>query len=185
MIIAALPDAPTAGPISALLFSLMLTFCGVLQKPSALPSFWQFMWRVSPFTYMMGGWAGSGLQGRAVNCASNEFAVFDPPNNMTCGEYLAPYFSGGAIGKLLVADATSNCQYCPLQNADQYLATSDIYPSDIYRNLGISYGYVVFNICMAVLFYYLFRVKRVSVLRSLIRGVVKIVRRFQPEKKTE
>jgi ATP-binding cassette subfamily G (WHITE) protein 2 (PDR) len=43
MIIAAMPDAETAGNIATLLFSLMLTFNGVLQSPSALPGFWIFM----------------------------------------------------------------------------------------------------------------------------------------------
>lgn len=43
MIIAAMPDAETAGNIATLLFSLMLTFNGVLQNPTALPGFWIFM----------------------------------------------------------------------------------------------------------------------------------------------
>lgn len=43
MIIAAMPDAETAGNIATLLFSLMLTFNGVLQTPKALPGFWIFM----------------------------------------------------------------------------------------------------------------------------------------------
>ena len=40
MVIAVLPDAETAGNIATLLFSLVLTFNGVLQTPSALPGFW-------------------------------------------------------------------------------------------------------------------------------------------------
>ena len=177
MVISALPDAPTAGPIVALLFSMMLSFSGVLQKPSALPQFWMFMWRVSPFTYMLGGWAGAGLSGREVNCAANELAVFNPPANMTCGEYLAPYFAEGALGRLLIPDARQGCQYCTLQNADQYLALSDIYPEDVYRNLGISYGYVVFNTVVAVLFYYLFRVKRVNLLKYIVGPIVRLVKK--------
>ena len=171
MIIAPLPDAPTAGPIAALLFSLMLTFSGVLQKPSALPSFWKFMWRVSPFTYMVGGWAAAGINGNPINCADNELAFFNPPSNATCATYLQPYFEGGALGKLLNPTATAGCQYCPLQSADQFLALSDIYPSDIYRNLGISYAYVVFNAFAAVGLYYLFRVRKFSVVGS-INGLI-------------
>lgn len=37
MVIAALPDAETAGNVVTLLFSMMLTFNGVLQTPDALP----------------------------------------------------------------------------------------------------------------------------------------------------
>lgn len=43
MIIAAMPDAETAGNIATLLFSMMVTFNGVLQSPTALPGFWIFM----------------------------------------------------------------------------------------------------------------------------------------------
>ncbi|ETN44469.1 uncharacterized protein HMPREF1541_10139 [Cyphellophora europaea CBS 101466] len=177
MLIAALPDAPTAGPIAALLFSLMITFSGVLQKPSSLPSFWKFMWRVSPMTYLMGGWAGAGLQGHPVNCAQNELAIFNPPNNSTCATYLQPYFQEGAIGRLLNPEASTSCQYCSLQNADQFLALSDIHPGDVYRNLGICYAYIIFNTAAAILFYYLFRVKRVKVLRSAVEGVAQALKK--------
>jgi ATP-binding cassette, subfamily G (WHITE), member 2, PDR len=172
-IIAALPDAATAGPVVALLFALMITFSGVLQKPDSLPNFWRWMWRVSPMTYMMGGWAGAGLQGRVVECADNELAVFAPPPGTTCAQYLQPYFEQGALGKLLQPQAKDLCQYCPLQNADQFLVGSDIYPGDTYRNLGICYAYIVFNTIAAVLLYYLFRVKHVRVLRDGIGAVVK------------
>lgn len=50
MLIAALPDAETAGNIATLMFSLILTFNGVFQPPDALPGFWIFMYRVSPLT---------------------------------------------------------------------------------------------------------------------------------------
>jgi ABC-type multidrug transport system ATPase subunit len=50
MLIAALPDAQTAGNIATLMFALCLTFNGVFQPPQALPGFWIFMYRVSPLT---------------------------------------------------------------------------------------------------------------------------------------
>lgn len=43
MIIAGLPDAETAGHIATTMFSLMLTFNGVMQPPDRLPGFWLFM----------------------------------------------------------------------------------------------------------------------------------------------
>jgi ATP-binding cassette, subfamily G (WHITE), member 2, PDR len=45
MVISALPDAQTGANVATLLFSMILTFNGVLQKPDALPGFWKFMWR--------------------------------------------------------------------------------------------------------------------------------------------
>lgn len=53
MIIAAMPDAETAGNIATLLFSMMLTFNGVLQSPTALPGFWIFMCMDSPLNYFV------------------------------------------------------------------------------------------------------------------------------------
>ncbi|KAK2736180.1 GTPase-activating protein [Myotisia sp. PD_48] len=107
MVIAGLPDAETAGGIATTLFSLMLTFNGVLQTPSALPGFWIFMWRVSPLTYTVGGIAATTLHAREVRCAENEFAVFDPPQGMGCREYLARFLEAGAPGQLVNPAATN------------------------------------------------------------------------------
>jgi len=161
MIIFTMPDMQTAGTISTILFTLTLQFNGVLQSPTALPGFWIFMWRVSPFTYLIGGWAGTGLANRPVVCAQNELAVFDPPSGQTCGTYLANYLDGGASGTLLNPTASAGCEYCPIRNANQFLAGSSVYPSQQYRNLGIMFGYIAFNMLAAMGLYYIFRVKRV------------------------
>ncbi|KIW34417.1 uncharacterized protein PV07_01195 [Cladophialophora immunda] len=174
MIIAAMPDAETAGNIATLLFSMMLTFNGVLQSPSALPGFWIFMYRVSPMTYLISGWAGTGLRGRLVHCAQNELAKFDPPSGQTCAQYLTAYLNGGAPGQLYNPNATSQCQYCPLTSADQFLAGSKIYPSDRWRNFGIGFAYIIFNIFACIFLYYLFRVRRISI-SSLAKGPARIV----------
>ncbi|KAK9371702.1 ABC-2 type transporter-domain-containing protein [Lipomyces chichibuensis] len=160
LLIASLPDAETAGNIATTLFSLMLTFNGVLQTPSALPGFWIFMWRVSPLSYLVGGLAAVGLHERQVHCANNELAVFDPPSGQTCGEYLRAYFTAGAPGSLYNPSATFNCQYCPISNGDQFLAGSEIYWSQRWRNFGIGWAYIVFNIFGAVMLYYLIRVRK-------------------------
>ena len=176
MIIAAMPDAETAGNIATLLFSLMLTFNGVLQTPSALPGFWIFMYRVSPMTYLISGWSGNGLGGRLVHCAQQELAVFDPPSGQTCGQYLQRYLSEGAPGALYNPQATTSCEYCPLRNADQFLAGSGISPDQRWRNFGIGFAYIIFNIFAAIVLYYLFRVRKVSI-NSLAKGPAKIADR--------
>jgi ABC-type multidrug transport system permease subunit len=88
MLVAGLPDAETAVAVTTLLFSLILVFNGVMQVPSALPGFWIFMYRVSPFAYWVAGIVGTILHDRPVQCSSAEFSVFNPPSNQTCGEYL-------------------------------------------------------------------------------------------------
>ncbi|RGP80689.1 atpase [Fusarium longipes] len=161
MTIAAFPDALTASAIVTLLVLMSLTFCGVLQPPSALPGFWTFMWRVSPFTYWVAGIVSTELAGRAIECSADETSIFNPPSGQTCGEYMADYLRQ-APGQLQNPDATQQCQYCSLTNADQFLAGSEIYYSDRWRNFGIVWAYIAFNIFIAVASYYVFRVKKWS-----------------------
>ncbi|KAK7538868.1 ABC-2 type transporter [Phyllosticta citricarpa] len=156
--IAGLPDTETAGAIATTLFALMLTFNGVMQTPNALPGFWIFMYRVSPFTYWVAGIAATELHGRAVECSSVETSIFNPPSNMTCGQYMAPYLET-APGALQNPEAIADCRYCSLQNADQFLATSKIYWTDRWRNFGLGWIYIIFNIFAATFLYYIFRVR--------------------------
>jgi ATP-binding cassette subfamily G (WHITE) protein 2 (PDR) len=157
MTIAALPDALTASSLVTLLVIMSITFCGVLQSPTALPGFWIFMYRLSPFTYWIGGMAATQLHGRAVICSPEETSIFNPPPGQTCESYLAPFLSL-APGALQNPEATSSCRYCILQNADQYLAGSNIYYEQRWRNFGILWAFILFNTFIAVLTYYIFRV---------------------------
>ena len=117
------------------------------------------MYRVSPFTYWIGGIVGTELHARPINCSEQETATFDPPAGVTCGKYLAPLLQQ-APGKLLNPDATASCHYCSVQNADELLASSRIFWSQRFRNFGIMWAFIAFNMAMAVVLYYLFRVKR-------------------------
>lgn len=56
----------------------------------------------------------------------------------------------------------SDCQYCPLSTADQYLNSVSISYDTRWRNYGIGFSYIVFNVCAAVLLYYLIRVRKGS-----------------------
>ncbi|OLN81927.1 ABC transporter CDR4-like protein 4 [Colletotrichum chlorophyti] len=159
MTIAAFPDAQTASGVVTLLVLMSLTFCGVMQSPSALPGFWTFMYRVSPFTYWVAAIAATQLHGRAVTCSESETSIFSPPANQTCGEYLADYLQT-APGQLQNPDATDACRYCSLTNADQYLAGSNIVWDERWRNFGIVWAFIIFNIFVAVVSYYLVRVKK-------------------------
>ncbi|KAF2430765.1 pleiotropic drug resistance protein, ABC superfamily [Tothia fuscella] len=162
LIIAALPNAETAGAVVTLLFSMILTFNGVMQYPNALPGFWIFMYRVSPFTYWVAGMVSTQLHDRKVICSSTETSVFSPPSGQTCGEYLAPYIAA-AEGSLSNPNATTDCQYCAVNTADQVLLRSNIFYAERWQNWGIVWAYVLFNIAGATLLYYVFRVKKWNV----------------------
>jgi ATP-binding cassette subfamily G (WHITE) protein 2 (PDR) len=159
MVIAGLPDEQTASAVVVLLFAMSLTFCGVMQPPSSLPGFWIFMYRVSPFTYWVGGMAGTQVHNRQVVCSTSELSIFNPPSGQTCMQYLQKYATA-AGGQILNPEATSDCNYCPLTVADQSLAGSGIFYSQRWRNFGIMWAFIAFNIFMAVTMYYLMRVKR-------------------------
>ncbi|PLB49697.1 ATP-binding cassette transporter [Aspergillus steynii IBT 23096] len=161
MVIAAIEDTVTASAIVVLLFSMSLTFCGVMQPPSALSGFWIFMYRASPFTYWIGGMAGTQLHGRPVICSEAELATFDPPSGQTCQEYLGGML-GVAGGQLMNPEATSSCNYCSLSVADEYMASVGIHWEHRWRNFGILWAYIAFNIFMATVLYYLFRIRRWS-----------------------
>lgn len=84
-----------------------------------------------------------------------------PPRGQTCGKYLTNFakFAGGQVYN---PEATSNCQYCTVSTADQFLAGSAISYSTRWRDYGIVFAYIVFNIFMAVFLYYLIRVRKSS-----------------------
>ncbi|CAK7567984.1 MAG: hypothetical protein SEPTF4163_005962 [Sporothrix epigloea] len=180
MCIAALPDAQTAGGIVTLLVMNSLIFSGVLQTPVALPGFWIFMYRVSPFTYWISGVVSTAVHDRPIECSAAETSVFSPPMGYTCGQYLAPYLAL-APGKLQNPEATGDCRYCQISVADQFLSQSDIYYSTRWRNFGLMWAYILFNIFVAILTYYVFRVCKISF--SL--GSVSSLRFWDKQKKEE
>jgi len=157
MTIAALPNAETASGLVSLLTLMSILFNGVLQTPDNLPGFWLFMYRVSPFTYWIGGIVATMLSGREVVCSSSEVLVFNPPSGQTCGQYLTAY-AEAAMGTIQNPDATSSCQYCAISNSDQFLASVNIYYSERWRNFGILFAFISFNVFLAMLTYWLFRV---------------------------
>ncbi|KAL6409296.1 ATPase [Ilyonectria robusta] len=161
MTIAIMPDAHTAASIVTLLTLMSIIFAGVLQTPDALPGFWIFMYRVSPFTYWIGGIVATELHGQVVTCSKGENSIFNPPSGQTCGEYLKPFLAQ-APGQLQNPQDTEQCRYCAFSNADQYLSGSNIYWSQRWRNYGIFWAYIIFDIFMATALYYVFRVKKWS-----------------------
>ncbi|OAL54233.1 BcATRO, ABC transporter [Pyrenochaeta sp. DS3sAY3a] len=159
MIVAAMEQAAEGANIAHLLFSLSLTFSGVLVTKDALPGFWIFMYRVSPFTYLTGGMLSASVANTGVVCAGNEYLLMQPPAGSTCGQYLADYaISSG--GYILNGNATADCQFCPLSTTDQYLDSVSISFDNAWRDFGIMWVYVIFNIFAALGIYWLARMPK-------------------------
>ncbi|PWY65417.1 hypothetical protein BO83DRAFT_410850 [Aspergillus eucalypticola CBS 122712] len=157
-VVCSVPEPTLAAMLATLMFGLSFIFNGVMQPPSDLPHFWIFMYRVSPFTYYVGGLSATALHGRSVECSSAELDVFDPPSGQTCYEYMAKYLETSS-GAIYNPNATANCEYCSMTSSDEYLATREIYWGERWRNYGIFWCYFVFNIFGAIVLYYVFRVR--------------------------
>ncbi|KAH7327322.1 multidrug resistance protein CDR1 [Rhexocercosporidium sp. MPI-PUGE-AT-0058] len=159
MVQAGVDLAEMGGNYANLLFMLSLIFCGVLIGPDALPGFWVFMYRVSPFTYLVSGIMSTSLTNVPVQCSSIELLRFDPIQGQTCGAYMSDYIRT-AGGYIVDTGATSNCAYCPLSNTDAFLKLVHSEYSERWRNFGILWVYVLINIIGALFFYWLVRVPK-------------------------
>lgn len=158
-IVAGFETAEAGGNIANLLFTLCLIFCGVLATPSTLPKFWIFMYRVSPFTYMISAMLSVAVANTNVVCAANELVRFDPPPGMTCNSYMTPYiqFAGGYV---VNGNATADCEFCPISDTNKFLVGVNAEYGDRWRNFGILWAYIVFNVFGALALYWLVRVPK-------------------------
>jgi ABC-type multidrug transport system permease subunit len=159
MVIAGIETAETGGNIANLLFSLSLVFCGVLVGPKALPGFWIFLYRVSPFTYLVSAMLSVGVANTTVKCSSVEILHFQPLDGTTCGEYMSDYIKM-AGGYLTDPQAKSECGFCSIGDTNVFLASVSSNYADRWRNFGIMWAYIVFNIAAAVFLYWLVRVPK-------------------------
>ncbi|EPE03872.1 hypothetical protein F503_01762 [Ophiostoma piceae UAMH 11346] len=159
LIIAGCETAEVGGNIANLLFMLCLIFCGVLAQPSTFPRFWIFMYRVSPFTYLVSAMMSVGVANTKVTCAANEYLTFDPPSGDTCYQYLEKYMSA-AGGYVTNPNATAACDFCSVSDTNMALANVLSNYSERWRNFGILWAYIIFNIVGALAIYWLVRVPK-------------------------
>ncbi|KAH9480206.1 Brefeldin A resistance protein [Psilocybe cubensis] len=159
------PSAEIAQLLFGFLFSFIIIFNGVMQPYREL-NWWKWMYRVSPYTYLLEGFAGQALGHRPVSCSPIEFVTVEPPNNLTCGQYMADFIST-AGGYLQNPDATSGCQFCGVNNTDQYLASYfNIFYDHRWRNIGFMIVFSMFNVFAIYTLTYLFRIHTGSFLPS-------------------
>jgi len=167
MAIAAMaPSAEIAALLFSSLFSFVLIFNGVLQ-PFRQLSWWRWMYRLSPYTYLIEALLGQAVGGQNVACAPVEFVKLNPPSGQTCGDYMQRYISR-AGGYLTNPDATSTCEFCSVRTTDQFLgANFNIKYSHHWRDLGFVLAFVLFNVSCIYLFTYFFRIRTGSIFGSL------------------
>jgi ABC-type multidrug transport system permease subunit len=152
-------SADDGGNIANFCFVLAFFFCGVLASPDQMPRFWIFLYRASPLSYYVSAVLSTGLANVNVTCASNEFTTFNPPAGQSCAEYMAEHITA-AGGYLLDGNATANCQYCKVKETNVYLAAIHADYGTRWRNFGILWVYVLFNVVAALFLYWVARVPK-------------------------
>ncbi|KAL5338821.1 ABC drug exporter AbcA [Aspergillus crustosus] len=164
--IAAMEGAENAANLGSFLLLLCLLFCGVLATPEQLPGFWIFMYRTSPFTYLVSGMLSAGIANANATCAANEYLHFDPVSltgtgntSSTCGEYMSSYIADMG-GYLQDTSALSECSFCPVAETNAYLASVSSDYQDFWRNFGLMWVYIVVNIVAACFVYWWARVPK-------------------------
>ncbi|KAF9000471.1 ABC transporter CDR4 [Cyathus striatus] len=146
MLIAGVDSDLTGGSIVVVQFDFL--FCGVLAGPSGLMrsrgSGYIFMYRLSPFTYIIDAMLSTAVANAPAFCSDIEIRHFEPP------------------ALKLAANATSDCQYCQITSTNEFLSSINSDYSHRWRNFGLLWVFIGFNMAMAVFFYWLARVPKGS-----------------------
>ncbi|KFA65077.1 hypothetical protein S40285_03104 [Stachybotrys chlorohalonatus IBT 40285] len=141
------PNEVFATLVNPLILGIMICFCGVLVPYDAIQPFWrEWLYWINPFNYLIGSMMVFDVWGQEVACTEAEFAVFEPVNGTTCGEYLASYLQSpfGASANLVNPDAISRCQVCMYTRGEDYLRTLNLTEFSYgWRDAGVVVGFVV------------------------------------------
>ncbi|RDW92938.1 uncharacterized protein DSM5745_00260 [Aspergillus mulundensis] len=134
----------------------------VVATPHKMPGFWIFMYQCSPFTYLVSGMLSTAISSTTATCDAIEtfqgWVTGRPARqpNLPCAEYLGP-FAQAADGAIQNPDATSACVYCAMAKTDDFLAGVNSYWGAAWRNFGLMWVYIAFNIVAAIGIYWLAR----------------------------
>jgi ATP-binding cassette subfamily G (WHITE) protein 2 (PDR) len=159
LFIAGISEAETAANVANLAFMLSLIFCGVLARKESLPRFWIFMYRVSPFTYLVSMMLSTAVADTSIVCAANELLTVQPPAGLTCAAYLTDYVNV-AGGYIVNGNATVDCTFCRLATTNAFLEIVSTPFSEAWRNFGLIFVYIAFNVVGALGIYWWMRVPK-------------------------
>ncbi|KAI2771809.1 ABC-2 type transporter-domain-containing protein [Daldinia loculata] len=139
------PNQLLASLFVPLFFLFVVAFCGVAVPPASLPYFWQkWMYPLTPFHYLLEAFVAVAIHDKPVTCKPTELARFRPPPNMSCESYTEGY-SARASGILQSVTNDGLCEYCQYKNGDEFGTQFSVYYSNIWRDFGIVWAYIVFN----------------------------------------
>ncbi|RYP12172.1 hypothetical protein DL767_011377 [Monosporascus sp. MG133] len=147
--------------LTSLLWMLCTLFYGIGVLRADLPGFWAFMYRTSPPTYLVGGIMSTAVAYTDVTCADYEVLHLVPPSedSMSCDEFPGP-FPEAAGGPVLDPAPLDKCGYCPLGTTNDFLARFELSYDTGWRDFGLVWAYILFNIGAALGLYWAFRVPK-------------------------
>ncbi|KAJ6073637.1 uncharacterized protein N7446_001414, partial [Penicillium canescens] len=168
LVISALPDAETGGTVATLAFALILTFNGVMQTPTALPGFWIFMYRVSPLTYLIAGICGNVTTLSSCTLLPSGANCIQPTSRPDVRSISYRLADGRSRAIVQPCMALSDiCMLCPLLPREYTVErlhlfvvkprsnlTCDSDYDERWRNWGLGWVYICFNIAAAATLYY-------------------------------
>jgi ATP-binding cassette subfamily G (WHITE) protein 2 (SNQ2) len=167
-------------PSVSLAYNQLTPFSFSVSRPyDQMPSYWRWLYHISPFQHYIRSMLGALLHNATVQCGALELVSFDTPAGLTsvhfslssfsvmlnlalylllttfsCVKYAAEYLSSHA-GYLVNPLSTSTCEFCKASTGDDYLATLNISFDDRWRSLGVLAGYTLSNVVLAyVLFFF-------------------------------
>jgi ABC-type multidrug transport system permease subunit len=98
--------------------------------------------------YLVSGIIATGLANTDVVCAANEYVRFNPVGGQNCGDYVRQYTQtfGGYVAN---PTASTDCQFCSISSTNTFLAAVNANYDQRWRNFGILFAFIFFNIIAA------------------------------------
>ncbi|KAL1388614.1 ABC-2 type transporter-domain-containing protein [Phyllosticta capitalensis] len=161
------PNELMASLLVPIFFLFIISFCGIMVPYASLTSFCKsWMYWATPYTYLVEPLVALVTHDLPVRCDAQELANFTAPPGQSCNAYADPYVA--AVGSGYVqTNADGSCAYCRFKNGDEFAATFNIYHSHIWRDYGIFWIFIAFNIALTFLCTWLY----VQGWRDIKRGV--------------
>lgn len=138
------PNELLASLLVPLFFLFVVSFCGVVVPPQQLPYFWSsWMYKLSPFTYILEAMLGAIVHNEPVQCNEQEFARFPAPPGQTCQSYVQSFID--EAGGYVRTGSDGLCEFCQFATGDQFARGFSVYYSHIWRDFGIFCAFILFN----------------------------------------
>ena len=127
------PNEISASFLVPIFFQFIVRFCGAFIPPSDLPAFWkEWMYPLTPFTYLLEGMLGLVIHEVGVECARDELAVFRRPplfggtGLAGCNAYAGDWVKMAGTGYLvdLSEEEGGLCGYCRFKDGDEFVSTT-------------------------------------------------------------